>query len=104
MNGLYNQGINEIHKAVEYDKKGNSMKRSSSVEEYEKALVTKMVLKYSFNIYNVVICERCWCVVEKNPYVVKNIRMKCIEYLDRAEDIKEKMSMSLSILVMYRKI
>ena len=39
MNGLYNQGINEIHKAVEYDKKGNSMKRSSSVEEYEKALV-----------------------------------------------------------------
>lgn len=38
MNGLYNQGINEIHKAVEYDKKGNSMKRSSSVEEYEKAL------------------------------------------------------------------
>ena len=39
MNGLYNQGINEIHKAVEYDKQGNSMKRSSSVEEYEKALV-----------------------------------------------------------------
>lgn len=39
MNGLYNQGINEIHKAIEYDKKGNSLKRSSFVEEYEKALV-----------------------------------------------------------------
>ena len=30
--------------------------------------------------------------------------MKCIEYLDRAEDVKEIMSMTLSILVMCRKI
>lgn len=28
-------------------------------------------------------------IVEKNPYKVKNVYMRCLEYLDRAEEIKE---------------
>lgn len=31
-------------------------------------------------------------VVEQNPYVVKNTKQRCIEYLERAETIKKKLS------------
>lgn len=31
-------------------------------------------------------------VVEQNPYVVKNTQQRCIEYLERAETIKKKIS------------
>ena len=31
-------------------------------------------------------------VVEENPYVVKNTQQRCIEYLERAEAIKKKLS------------
>lgn len=36
-------------------------------------------------------CGEDHSVVEQNPYVVKNTKQRCIEYLERAETIKKKL-------------
>ena len=40
-------------------------------------------------------CGEDHSVVEQNPYVVKNTKQRCIEYLERAETIKKKLSIHL---------